>query len=297
MRARSALYLTLAASAAACLPGDGRPEPGRVYVTAEPSEGTRAGFVTSDGWAVTFERFLTALGDTDLESPGGRDDDACTAYSEARYEWLFDFTVAGREKVGVVHGLGSCLVELRLRGPSDDAVLGAGATGEDADAMRPRASDAYADDERVTLVARGTAALGGVTKRFDWRFRRSYEVGACPTSAGGRAANVLDLEGGDDEELRMIVRGEELFRRGPSDAAPLEFGLLAAADTDADGAVTLDELALAPAPPDVAAFVDPPEGAEPLEPPASLADLVYVHLLPRIVRVDGSLACEMELRD
>jgi hypothetical protein len=52
---------------AACLPADNRPVPASILVTAQPSEATKHGFVTDDGWEVKFDRVLLALGDVDLD--------------------------------------------------------------------------------------------------------------------------------------------------------------------------------------------------------------------------------------
>jgi hypothetical protein len=69
------------------------------------------------------------------------------------------------------------------------------------------------------------------------------------------------------------------------------FDPFAAADADADGSITLEELDAVPA---AGGIVSPVEGETP---PETLADVVYVLALPRITRVQGGSACEYELRD
>lgn len=283
--------LLVAASVSACLPGDNRPEPARVFVTAEPSEATRNGFSTSDGWTIRFDRFVAGLGDVDLDGPGGRDDTACNSYSEANYERLFDFAVLDRSKVAVVYGLGECSVEWRARGPSSDTVLGPGATQSDFELMTIRGSDSYATDDPATVVVRGSAQKAGVEKVFLWIFRRSYEVDKCAAASGDGYASVFELQGGEEITLPLVVRGEELFRSAPNDEAPLVFDPFAQADADANGAVDLAELEAFPISLSVEA---PPDGQEQ---PETLADLVYDYSLPRISRVAGGGACEYELRN
>lgn len=280
----------------ACLPADSRPEPAAVHVTAGPSDATKSGFQTADGWTITFGRFVTALGDVDLDGdPDGRDD-SCNSYSETHYERLFDFTVASEEKVALVHGLGTCSVEVRLRGPSDDALLGAGATEADAASMNEEATDAYTDEpRRTTLVVRGVAVKGDVTKRFDWAFRNSFEIDRCKAASGDGYVTVLRLEGGQERSLHFEVRGEELFRRGTAEDAPMTFDLHAESDRDGDGFVTLAELGETEVPPDLDLADDSAEELERSE-PATMADLTYEWLLPRIVRVEGAGPCEAELR-
>lgn len=281
----------VAASLSGCLPADSRPEPARVFVTAEPSEGTRNGFTTADGWFVRFDRFVTAVGDVDLDGPAGRDDTSCNGYSEANYERLFDFTVLERSKVAVVYGLGECSVEWRSRGPSSDTVLGAGATESDLELMTTRGSDSYATDAPATLVLKGSAQKEGVEKVFLWIFRRSYEVDKCAAASGDGYTSVFDLEGGAETTLPLVISGEELFRAAPEDGAALVFEPFALADTDGNGAVDLAELEAVP----ISLSIEPPPDDQ--AQPETLADLVYAYSLPRISRVAGGGPCEYELRD
>lgn len=281
-----------------CLPDDDRPVPGSVLITAEPNRAISAGFETADGWSISFDRFVTALGGVDLDSdPDGRDD-SCNAYSDARYDWLFDFTVASREKVGIVYGLGTCSVEFRLRSPSDDTVLGAGVDSSDADFMRTLGPDLYAPAQRIALFARGEARRGDVTKRFEWSFRNGFEYDRCPTADGDDYVSVFSLEGGDAISLGLLVRGDELFRSAPVDDAPLAFDRYAAADLDDNDLIDLQELAQAEAPPSDDWFdaIEPTEGAPILGPPVSMADLLYLWLLPRVIRMENGGACSVELR-
>lgn len=301
---RRIAVLTAAGATLSCLPGDERPPPGELLVTARPSDATASGFTTEDGWSVGFERFVTALGDVDLDGlndrQGGPDgEETCVDYSQTNYEWLIDFATAGsRQKVGLVHGLGRCAVEYRVRGPSDDTVLGAGTSQDDLVVMEVEGTDAWSTDEEVTLVVRGTAQRGDESKTFLWFFRHTYEVSRCLTADGGDAS-ARAIEGGDELELAIEVRGEELFRETADDAAPLLFDRLAAADANADGAIDLEELSLAPMPPDLLPVPEPrgPDPEDPFEQPESLGDLIYEVLLPRVTRIEGAGPCETELRE
>ncbi len=288
---------------AGCLPGDDRPEPASLLVTAEPASETTDGFDTSDGWTIRFDRFVTAIGDIRLRGPDGWDDNRCNDYSETHYEWLFDFTVAGREKVGLAHGLGLCSIEYSMRGPSDDTVLGPGTAQADQDAMSLPASDGYAEDEPSSLVVRGVAERDDLHKRFRWVFRHRYELDNCPDPSGEGYVSHLPLRGGEARTLAVVVRGQELFRYASDDSAALVFDEYAAADADDDGEITLDELAAVPIA--RARFVDnPDDDDQDDEPPPLLAPedlhlamLVYEYLLPRVTRLDGGGACDAELDD
>jgi hypothetical protein len=298
MQRRSTLsWIALALATTGCLPGDTRPVPGSVYLTAEPSEATTRGFTTQDGWHVTFERFLIGMGDVSLEG------DACNSYSNANYERLFAFTAGGRQKVGIVYGLGSCGLQFRVRSPSSDALLGAGVTGDELAFMRTTGTDAYAEEQRVGVYVRGRAARGDVTKRFEWAFRKRYSLHDCKAGPDGGTSSSLELHGNDALALPLIVHGEELFRTNPDDAAPFQFDLMASADADGDGAVTLDEMAKIPAPPpEMDGGVGPGTGGFDAGADAgdaggpTLADLVYLTLVPRAVRLGTSAACVADER-
>jgi hypothetical protein len=293
---RHAATALLVTSSASCLPGDDRPEPGNLLVTAVASPTITEGFTTLDGWAIRYDRFVTALGDIRLRDHP-ENSDSCNDYEETHYEWLFDFTVVtSPQKVGLTFGLGRCNVEFRFRGPSDDTVLGLGATESALAFMLVEGKDAYTeeDDERITLIAAGRAERDGVTKRFEWRFRHSYEYEEC-TDEADNPVNVVELSAGEAHVRLLEVHGEELFRMAPASDAPLLFDPLAAADADDDGAIGFDELAAVSLDPLVLAHPAWDE-TDPDELPVTLADLVYLHLLPRIVRMAGSTACEAELR-
>lgn len=291
------LAMHTASTAIGCLPADDRPEPGSVFVTVEPSQATKDGFTTSDGWVVTFDRFLTAVGDVNVHSAEGG---SCIDYNDPHYQWLIDFTVAGREKVALVYALGSCSVEFSVRPPSDDdTLLGPGGSEQDIVSMRVRASDDYSEDERIAVLVRGQAHRADVTKRFDWAFRHRYELTNCEHASGAGFVSDIVLQGGEALELGIVMAGEELFRQLNEDDAPLGFDRMAVADADGDGNVTLTELAAVGAPPelDIEELKSelPAEAAPAEDEPPSMADLVYGLLLPRIGRFAGGGACEGEL--
>lgn len=282
-----------AALAAGCLPGDTRPVPERVDATVEPGPGLTYGIETADGWTIAFDRFLLAAGNFDFEE----DDGTCNSYAEARYDRLFDFAaVKGRQKLGTAYGLGTCRTEFRLRAPSFDAILGPGTTADDVAMMRAEATDRFADDERMSVLAIGKATRGNESKRFEWVFRQSYEITDCKALDGEGFVTTLTLTEGASSGLPIEVRPEELFRAKADDGAEFLFQPMADADADGDGAVTFDELSKAPRPvvedPDGGAGGSPDAGS----PGASLEGMVYKELLPRVLRISGGGSCEVDER-
>ncbi len=296
---------TLIASGIGCLPGDERPPPGSLQLNVVQSDATAEGFTTDDGWEVRFDRFVTALGDVELQSDDqGAGENSCTDYAEARYDRLYDFTVAEGGKVGLAHGLGICSVEFRIKAPSTDSILSGGVTARDRETMRIEANDAFATEQRATLLVRGSATREEVRKEFFWTFRRSYEIERCKDASGDGYVSIVELAGGDALERTIEVRGEELFRAAPADDAPLSFDRFAAADADGDGAILMEELEAVAI--DLDAILDdvldelPAELLERFDPSVlgepNLAMQLYMIQLPRIARMVGSGECENEPR-
>lgn len=272
-----------------CLPGDTRPTPGTLHLTVEPSAAVKEGVSTDDGWSVSFERFLIGLGDADV------DGSSCADYRGGRYDRLFDLTATGEpQKLSDEYGLGTCDLEIRLRQPSNDALLAEGVTAGDLAFMREGGLDAWVEEEsRASVYVRGKAARGGVSKQFEWTFRRRYEISNCARAGDAGITTTIDLRGGADVPFAVVVHGEELFRESADVGAALRFDAIAAADADGDGAVTLEELALAPGPPPSVdgGIVSGDGGA------GSLGDLVYGTLLARMIHLSDSEVCVAELDD
>lgn len=274
-----------------CLPGDTRPPPGSVFLTAEPSAAVQAGVATADGWQISFERLLVGIGDARLGN------DACTSYANAGYERLFDLVAAqGPQKISEVFALGACGLQLRLRYPGVDALRGQGVSAQDLAFMRVPDSDAYVTGRGTSVFVRGQAARGAEVKRFAWAFRQGYTLHDCPVAGAGVDAGLvtdITLHGNDARRIAVVIHGEELFRERASDDAPLRFDAIAGADTDGDQDITLDELAKVPGPPPEAdaGLTSGSDGGM-----LTLADLLYLTLVPRMVRVGGSDACLSELR-
>lgn len=289
----------LACAVGACLAGDDRATPGKVTMTIEPSAATTEGFDTSDGWRVTFERFVSAAGDVGLDTPRevDRDDpETCIDYTDAHYDRLFDFARAGRTHLGLAYGTGNCAVEFRLKSPSTDSLLQPGATTEDLTFMRVRESDAWSDDGRVNVWVIGRAERAGVTKRFDWAFRQGDRVSQCASASGEGNVDEVKILADDSHELHGVVRGEELFRAGLDGTSPLVFDPHAGADANGDGDITLGELALVPVtveiPPDLLAQENPFGGGPiEIEPPATLGDLLYEWQIRRVGNFIGGGEC------
>lgn len=272
-----------------CLPGDIRPEPGRVYVTAEASSATTEGFSTDDGWTIRFDKLLVGLGNVDLEG------DACNDYSSGGYDRLYNFTLPGAQKLGDVYGLAGCEIQFRLRSPSSDSILQNGVTAADREFMRfvnvlePLPMDG--PPPRTAVYARGMATRNAEKKRFDWKFVARYTLTDCANVVDGKKNTFFQLKAGDDFRPVIQFHGEDLFREGIAADAARRFDLLAAADMNADGDITLEELVSVPAPvleemDGGVADAGSADGGAAI--PLGWSGFMTTELLPRMVHFDGN---------
>lgn len=283
-----------------CLPGDTRPEPARVYVTAEASDSSVNGFTTDDGWNIRFERLLTGLGNVSLEG------ETCNEYSGSGYDRLYDFTRPGAEKLGLAYGLDTCDIEFRLRSPSDEALLQQGVSAQDLAFMRELQLEGLEIPEnipfegalpRTAVYVRGLATRGSVEKRFEWRFVvRRLEISNCESPADGSTTSSIALESAADIRRAITVHGDELFREGINLTDARRFDRFADADVDADGLITLTEMGAVTAP-----MVEPPKVEENDRDEQDLllklpgwAGFMVDHLLPRLAYLDGN-RCQIRI--
>lgn len=214
-----------------CLPGDTRPEPGRIYVTTEPTDATVHGFTTDDGWTIRFERILTSFGYLTL---GGDD---CVVYGQAIYARFFDFAVPGAQKLGEVYGLGPCDLQFVWWTPEKGALLAKGVSEDDFQLLAGKKSGS-----NVTYI-RGSATRNQETKHFEWKFAAIAYLGDCRTNLDAQPTTSFTLKGGDDWRPRIDIHAENLFLTSTAGEMKYEFDEFAASDDDGDGEISMQDLA------------------------------------------------------
>jgi hypothetical protein len=285
----------------ACVPADTRPTPGSVTFTVSPSPAVVNGVTTIDGWNVTFERVLVAMGRTTLGS-------GCVDYAEASYDRVLDVTKNGGQKLSIVHGLGECDVRFRVGSPSTDAVLGDGVTEQEKAALRIPVTDGYIRAGGVSLAVQGAATRAGVTKRFRLLFRPRVRYARCAVPEDGGVAAGIELVGEVDKVFDIRIEAEALLRDDvDASTASLRFEPFASADKDGDGNVTLEELKQVPIATirDAGAFetgtyefdddggVFRPGRSVPIN---TLGDYVYILLFPQLPRFRQTGSCGVGFR-
>jgi hypothetical protein len=277
----------------ACVPADNRPPPGSLTLTVSPSPALQSGVDTADGWHVTFERVVVAMGRAALS-------DTCNNYAPGTYDRVLDVTSRSGQKLSVIYGLGQCDLRFRVSSPSSDAVLGEGVTEEEKAALRAPGGDAYVPRGGVAIAMKGSATRSGVTKRFLFLFRSRVRYGNCrldPDAGPG-----VNLEADVDQVFDIRIEAEAVLRDDVDAAAALRFEPFAAADKDGDGNVTLDELRAVPIATirDAGAFeagtyeLDEDAGLFRAGKPIvieTLGDYVYELLAPTLPRWRGTGSC------
>jgi hypothetical protein len=277
-----ALLTLLPAGIVSCLPIDTRPKPGRLIVTVSPDDSLESGFVTADGWSIVYEQFLLTLGNIRMEGvhggtsgPDRSGDKTCDQYTEEStfYLRILEMRQPGPQRLATTYALGDCELGVELAPPVDEVVIGDGVDDTEREFMKAHASDPFSNDDGVTVHVAGTATKAAATKRFAWSVRRPFGYSRCAA---------LHLQGGDAKTLDVSVRSQVFFQTrvdaaDDGGAPELEFDAYAAADVNADGEVTLEEL-----------------NAQRLsngEPFHTLAERLYLGLAPRLLEFPDRVRC------
>jgi hypothetical protein len=286
-----------------------------VTVTTAPIlTGSDHSFATVDGWTISYDKFLIALGNASF------DGDSCADYYDADYTRIVNPFVAGPQKLGLLYGLGQCDFGYRLSGPGTDAVLGQDVTDADRAFMGTPRSDLYATNRGIDLYVQGRATNGAATKTFAWEFRQRLSFFRCSGPAPGTASAAdaghagdggdagvavggvsgFHLSSGQAETTDLRVHGETLFLDNPDpDRGFLTFADIASADDrygNADGDVTLSELGSVPLSDLGLSNVHVESGDAGTVALSTLEDLVYLGLVPHVVRFEDRGTCEMRTR-
>lgn len=202
-------------------------KPGPLQVTIYGEEFIEEGIPAdefSDGWKLTFTKFLVSLGDV---SAANQHD--APAILDSTYR-IFDLT---RPSSGNGHNVLSAEVPggtynhvgYRIAPPPAGAILG-NAVAADLDRLRQGGFGLYVE---------GTAMKGTTTKTIRWGFTGKTRYGECHSTAvidGGSAKSQITIHA--DHLLY-----DDLFSSEPN----VSFELVASADRNGDGEVTQAELA------------------------------------------------------
>lgn len=170
-----------------------------------------------DGWSVTFDAFVVSLDGIDAQGvrlPGTHVVDLSQASAGTGHE-LGALTVSADRTPMLSWSLSAATADAvtDVDDKTLDAMVGAGAS----------------------IWARGVAMRGNEVKTFDWALDASPRYVNCDTG--------VPLAQGVPTDAVLTVHADHLFYDDLDSAEPnVAFDLIAAADADADGAITLAEL-------------------------------------------------------
>lgn len=225
------LALALAASGCASEEGEGTVQfttYGEAFIEQQiPAE------AVADGWTITYGKFLVVLSDVSVA-------ESATAAPVARMPAprLFDMHVPGAKAVFSASGLPARSYEhvSYMVTPATAATeLGDGVPAADKQRML---------DAGYSVWVEGTATRGAESKRFAWGFRTSTLFDRCEGPVSGRTTPGVVVKNGGTDAVELTIHGDHLFYDDLQDPkAKVRFDNLAAADANADGEVTLEELA------------------------------------------------------
>jgi hypothetical protein len=172
-----------------------------------------------DGWRAQFTRFLVAVDEIDADGepvPG---------------QHVFDLS---QSSGGDGHDVAMLAMPAGTVETLSYRIAPAGAGAEVGNATD--ADVAILRDGGWSIWVEGTAERGAETKTFEWGFATSTRYSPCETGQ--------TLEDGGTATSQITIHADHLFYDDLDSEAPnVAFDLVAAADADTDGAVTLDELA------------------------------------------------------
>jgi hypothetical protein len=211
---------------------------GEEYIEEEIPADPDGGFV--DGWTVKYSKFLVNF--QNIRVADAKGNEAASMAGSV----LFDNHVKGVKSLTAFEQVEAKAweqVSYEIAPVTDDTELSASASEADKQLML---------DGGYSLYVEATADRDDVSKHFAWGFAIGTRYEECHSEQGGRDEYGVVVTNSGDLEVQLTTHGDHLFydrlqaSPDPAILTSLRFDALAAADADADGEVTLEELDAAP---------------------------------------------------
>lgn len=195
-------------------------------------QGIPAAAFPKDGWSVKYSRFLVVFRAITVADSAG----AVAATMTTPH--VFDMTQAGEKEITTFKGLeakGWDRVSYQLGPTTSDAILAPGIADADEHLML---------EAKAHLHVEAVATKGSVTKTLNWTFAAPTLFVECEGEQGGKKTLGVTVTSGGTQTVQLTIHGDHLFYDDlqAANAVP-RFDAIAKADANADGEVTLDELA------------------------------------------------------
>jgi hypothetical protein len=185
-----------------------------------------------DGWTIKYERFLVTFHDISVA-----DGDAAPVASQPTSK-LFNNHLPGDKKVIEFPSLPAkpfTRVSYRIAPAAAATELGEGVTEADKALM---VSGGY------SIYVEATATKAAVTKKYKWGFTTNTLYDRCKGEVSGKETDGALVTNGGTDIIQLTTHGDHLYYDDlQAKEAKVRFDNIAAADANADGDITLEELA------------------------------------------------------
>ncbi len=195
-------------------------------------QGIPAAAFPKDGWSVKYSKFLVVFHAITVADSAG------VVAAELTTPHVFDLTRAGEKEIVTFSALAAKSwdrVSYQLGPMTGDAVLAPGVAAADAQLLLAA---------KAHLHVEGVVTKGSVTKTLNWTFAAPTLFVECEGEQDGKKTLGVTVTNGGTETVQLTIHGDHLFYDDlqATNAVP-RFDAIAKADANADGEVTLDELA------------------------------------------------------
>jgi hypothetical protein len=229
------IFLGASALLAACGTDTTHERYGSIDVTASAPNIDKA-FTTTDGWSVKYDRFLVSVAAITIAAT---ETEVVAASASPQ---IFD-AVAPPPVVllSAAHRTAQTWdafsFQIAPAAPLDEETpitLNAGVSDADSETMTKGGYSLYVE---------GKATKAGVTKTIKWGFATDITFSDCASQQEGALVKGVVIPPVFTQNVELAFRGDVLLADDLGQpAAPLRFAAFAAADADADGDITVDEL-------------------------------------------------------
>jgi hypothetical protein len=204
---------------------------GAVKVTAWAEDTVIEGMETDDGWAVSFDHWVTGLGELHLDGV-----DKGETVAEVEGPWVADWAAApSLLELSVIEDLPAERYDF---GFMTHPII---AESDPLTAIPDGVLETMLAEGYVHHIA-GSATKGGATLRFAWGFDAAVDYERCTNGEDG-TSGVAVPDSGEVEAQIWLHADHLLWDQLGTEEAGLAFDGIAAADADGDLTITAEELA------------------------------------------------------
>ncbi len=197
-----------------------------------PAKAADGEVIVEDGWTIRYGKFLLVLTDVAVGEPGK---DPVAKMTTPK---LYDMHAPGQKPVVTftdVPGKAYTHVSYAVAPATAVVEVGGGATEADKQLMIQGGYSIYVE---------GTLTKDATTKSFAWGFTTNTLYDRCEAEVSGKKTEGVVVTNGGNDAVELTIHGDHFFYDDlQSPDAKVRVDAIANADADADGKITLEELA------------------------------------------------------